>query len=218
MFDLVALEGNALDAAAAAGVRRIVLTSALGAGDYGLSFPSWHRQVEDKLKAMAFSHCILRPNSFTQNILTYLAPSIRAQGAFYAAMGEARTSYIDLRDIAAIAAAALLDDAHAGKTYELNGPEALTYGEVAAKITAQTGVAAHFVDIPETAQRQAMLDLGMPEWRVTALLDLQRYFTGGQGGVTDGIVAGLLGRPPYSVDQFLAENAAAFAAAPAQGA
>ena len=63
-----------------------------------------------------------------------------------------------------------------------------------------------------------MLALGMPEWRVTALLDLQRYFTGGQGGVTDGIVAGLLGRPPYSVDQFLAENAAAFAAAPAQGA
>src|SRR5260370_1121771 len=101
---LVQLEGNAIEASEAAGVRQIVLNSALGAGDYGKSFPSWHRMVEDKLKATKIAHCIIRPNSFLQNALTYYAPGIRAQGAFYGAMRNARTSYLDVRDIATVAA------------------------------------------------------------------------------------------------------------------
>ena len=122
--DLVQLEINVIEASQAAGVRRIVLNSALGAGDYGKSFPSWHRQVEDKLKATKLAYCILRPNSFMQNVLTCYAPSIRAQGAFYGAMGNARTSYLDVRDIAVVAAKALR--ARSIHTFYLNAllPEA----------------------------------------------------------------------------------------------
>jgi uncharacterized protein YbjT (DUF2867 family) len=209
--ELVQLEGNAIDACEAAGVRRIVLNSAMGAGDYGKSFPSWHRQVENKLNATKMARCILRPNSFTQNVVTYLAPSIREQGAFYGAMGgDARTSYVDVRDIATIAAKALQGGAHDGKVYELNGPEALTYQEVAEKISRQTGTVARYVDIPAEAQRRAMLEQGMPEWQVTALLELQEYYTGGQGGSLDGVLEELLGRPARTMDQFLKESAAEF--------
>ncbi len=207
---LVLLEGNAIEACAAAGVRRIVLNSALGAGDHGKSFPSWHRKVEDKLKATKIAHCILRPNSFLQNVLTYYAPSIRAQGAFYGAMGNARTSYVDVRDIAAVAAKALQGGEHDGKTYELNGPEAFTCTEVAEKISQHAGIVARYVDIPVEAQRKAMLDQGMPEWQVTALLELQEYYTGGKGETLDGVLAGLLGRPPVTMDQFLEEYAREF--------
>jgi uncharacterized protein YbjT (DUF2867 family) len=207
--DLVRLEGNAIEACAEAGVSRIVLNSALGAGDYGKSFPSWHRKVEDKLKSAKLAHCILRPNSFMQNVLTYYAPSIRAQGAFYGAMGNARTSYLDVRDIAAVAAAALRGG-HDGKTCELNGPEALTCAEVAEKISRHAGIKAQYVNIPEEAQRHAMLGQGMPEWQVTALLELQEYYTGGQGGTVDGVLAGLLGRAPIAMDQFLEEFAGEF--------
>jgi uncharacterized protein YbjT (DUF2867 family) len=208
--DLMKLEGNAIEASEAAGVRRIVLNSALGAGDYGKSFPSWHRKVEDKLKATKMAYCILRPNSFMQNVLTYFAPSIRAQGAFYGAMGNARTSYLDVRDIAVVAAKALRGGGHDGKTYELNGPEALTYAEVAEKISKHAGITARYVDIPVAAQRKAMLDQGMPEWQVTALLELQEYYTGGQGGTLDGLLEKLLGRPAITMDQFLAEYAKEF--------
>ncbi len=209
--ELVQLEGNAIDACEEAGVRRIVLNSAMGAGDYGKSFPSWHRQVENKLNATKMARCILRPNSFTQNVVTYLAPSIREQGAFYGAMGgDARTSYVDVRDIATIAAKALQGGAHDGKVYELNGPEALTYKEVAEKISRQTGTVARYVDIPAEAQRRAMLEQGMPEWQVTALLELQEYYTGGQGGSLDGVLEELLGRPARTMDQFLKESAAEF--------
>jgi len=207
--DLVQLEGNAIEACAEEGVSRIVLNSALGAGDYGKSFPSWHRKVEDNLKSTKLAYCILRPNSFMQNVLTYFAPSIRAQGAFYGAMGNARTSYLDVRDIAAVAAAALRGE-HDGKTYELNGPEALTYTEVAEKISRHAGIAAHYVDIPAEAQRQAMLDQGMSEWLVNALLELQEYYAGGQGGTVDGVLAGLLGRSPITMDRFLKEFAGEF--------
>ncbi len=105
--DLVQLESNMVEACLAAGVKHIVLNSALGAGDYAKSFPSWHRKVEDKLKGAGISFTILRPNSFHQNVVTYFAPSIRAQGVFYSSMGNARTSYLDVRDIAAAAARAL---------------------------------------------------------------------------------------------------------------
>jgi uncharacterized protein YbjT (DUF2867 family) len=207
---LVQLEGNMIEVSEAAGVRRVVLNSALGAGDYGKSFPSWHRKVEDKLKATRMAHCILRPNSFMQNVLTYYAPSIRAQGAFYGAMANARTSYVDVRDIAVVAGKALRDGQHDGKTYEPNGPEALTCPEVAEKISRRAGIAARYVDIPAEAQRQAMLGQGMPEWQVTALLELQEYYTNGKGGSMDGVLAGLLGRPPITMDQFLEEFAKEF--------
>jgi len=208
--DLVQLETNAIEACEGAGVLRIVLNSALGAGDYAKSFPSWHRKVEDKLKATKLAHCILRPNSFLQNVLTYYAPSIRAQGVFYGATGNARTSYLDVRDIAVVAAQALRGGEHDGKTYELNGPEALTCAEVAEKIARRVGVAAQYVDIPMDALRKAMLDQGMPEWQVTALLELQEYYRGGQGGEVDGLLERLLGRPAVRMDEFLDECAGEF--------
>ena len=207
---LVQLEGNAIEASEAVGVRRIVLNSALGAGDYGKSFPSWHRKVEDKLKATKMAHCIIRPNSFLQNVLTYYAPGIRAQGAFYGAMRNARTSYLDVRDIATVAAKALRCGEHEGKTYELNGPEALTCANVAEKISKHAGIAARYVDIPVEALRKAMLDQRMPEWQVTALLELQEYYTSGKGGTLDGVLEGLLGRPSITMDQFLEEYSSEF--------
>jgi uncharacterized protein YbjT (DUF2867 family) len=203
---LVELESNVINASRENGVKHIVLNSALGAADYPKSFPSWHRKVEDKLKATDLGYTIVRPNSFLQNLLAYLAPSIRAQGAIYAAMENARTSYLDVRDIAAVIARILIAPAdHAGKTYELNGPEAVTYGELAARISKVAGRKVTFVDIPESAQRKAMLDLGMPEWQVNALLELQQYYVAGNGGHVTDELPRLLGRAPICLDQFLQE-------------
>ena len=210
--ELVELEGNMVDACQAAGVRHVVLNSALGAGDYRKSFPSWHRRVEDKLSASGLDYTIVRPNSFMQNILTYYASSIRTEGAFYAAMGNARTSFIDVRDVAAVAARTLTSPGHAGKTYELNGPEALTYGEVAEKITQASGRRVQYVDIPVAQQKQAMLDQRLPDWLATALLDLQAYYTGGKGGEVDDVISTILGRAPRTMDQFLVDFADSFVA------
>jgi len=210
---LVELECNAIEACQESGVKHMVLNSALGAEDYSKSFPSWHRKVEDKLKASSLAYTILRPNSFMQNIVAYDAQSIRAQGAFYAATGNARYSFLDVRDVAAVAAKVLSSPAdHAGKTYELNGPEAVTYTQLAERISRVAERTVTFVNIPEASQRKAMLDLGMPEWQVTALLELQQYYVNGQGGEVTEVLPRLLGRAPVTLDQFLKEFADSFLA------
>jgi uncharacterized protein YbjT (DUF2867 family) len=213
--ELVQLESNAIEACEAAKVRRVVLNSALGAGDYAKSFPSWHRKVEERLKASTLKYCILRPNSFLQNVLTYYARSVRDEGVFYGAMGNARTSYVDVRDIAAVAAKALRGE-HDAKTYELNGPEALTCAEVAEKISRHARVPARYVDLPAETLRQAMIAEGIPERQATALLELQEYYTGGKGGTTDGVLESLMARAPITMDGFLEEFAAEFRVAAAR--
>src|ERR1700732_5338931 len=166
--ELVALESNVIDACRDSGVRHVVLNSALGAGDFPKSFPSWHRKVEDKLKGSGMAYTILRPNGFMQNLIAYFAPSIRAQGAFYQSTGDAKISHLDLRDIAAAAARILRSPSqHAGKIYELNGPEPLSYAEVAEKISNATGRKVQYVDIPPDAQRKALSDIGMPDFMIT---------------------------------------------------
>jgi uncharacterized protein YbjT (DUF2867 family) len=207
---LVELESNVLDACKEAGVKHVVLNSAMGAGDFEKSFPSWHRKVEDKLKTTGMSYTILRPNGFLQNIVAYNAPSIRTQGAFYAAMGDAKVSYLDVGDIAVVAVKALQGGAHAGKTYELNGPEEISNQELAKRISKTTGRTVNYVDIPESAQREAMLGIGMPEWQVTALLELQQYYKQGGGAKTDGLLKSLIEREPVTLDQYLAANAKEF--------
>lgn len=208
--ELPQLEGNVIDACVAAGVKHVVQNSAMGAGDYDKSFPSWHRKVEDKLKSTRLTRTILRPNSFHQNVLAFFAETIRTQGVFYSSMRDSRNSFIDVRDIAVVAAKALAGGEHSGKIYELNGPEALNYTELAAKISKVAGREVKYVDIPMNAQRKAMLEQGMPEWLVTALLDLQQYYLNGKGGETDGLLQKLLGRAPIKMDEFLAKNAGEF--------
>lgn len=210
MPDLVQLEGNVIDACAAAGVKHVVLNSAMGAGDWNKSFPAWHRQVEDKLRAAKLSYTIVRPNSFHQNVLAFYAPTVRTQSAFYSSMKNARNSFIDVRDIAEVVAKALAGGAHSGKTYELNGPEALDYTMLAAKISVAAGRAVKYVDIPMDEQRKAMQEQQMPEWLITALLELQEYYLAGNGGQTDELLQTLLNHAPITMDQFLAENAAEF--------
>ena len=204
--DLVELETNLINACRESGVRQVVLNSALGAEDYPKSFPSWHRKVEDKLKASGLGYTILRPNSFMQNILAYSAPSIRVESAFYSSMGTARMSYVDVRDVGAVAAKVLTSPSgHTGKIYELNGPEAVSNAEAAERISRVAGRPVRYVDIPEAAQRKAMQDSGMPEWQIAALLDLQRYYAEGQGGEVTDVLPRLLERPPKTLNEFLEE-------------
>jgi uncharacterized protein YbjT (DUF2867 family) len=211
--DLVKLETNAVETAQKKKIKHIVLNSALGAGTFNASFPSWHRQVEQALERSGIPYTIIRPNSFMQNIAAFYAPTIRSEGRFYAAMGSARNAFIDVRDIAAFIVKTLTTSGSEKKIYELNGPEAVTYSELAARISAVSGRPIQYVDLPRAELGKAMLASGMPQWLVDALLELQRYYTEGGGGQVDAVVKNVIGREPIHLDQYLRENADAFKAA-----
>jgi len=145
-----------------------------------------------------------------QNLVAFYAPTIRTQGAFYASMGKARVSLVDVRDVGDFVAAVLVNPGHEGATYELNGPEAVTYDEVAERISKITGRAARYVDLPPAQLKQAMIGKGMPEWQADALLELQRYYTEGGGAEVDETFKRAVGRDSRRLNQFLQEFATEF--------
>jgi hypothetical protein len=81
---------------------------------------------------------------------------------------------------------------------------------LAQKICQAAGREVKYVDIPMEAQKSALLEQGMTEWLVKALLDLQQYYRNGKGGDTDGLLEKLLERAPITMDEFLNENAQEF--------
>jgi uncharacterized protein YbjT (DUF2867 family) len=96
------------------------------------------------------TYTFLRPNLFMQGLLGF-KETIIGQSKFFGAVGHARVSVIDVRDIAAAAAAALTEQGHEGKTYDLTGPEALSHRDMAGKLSEARARRIEFVDVPPEA-------------------------------------------------------------------
>src|SRR5215467_3713375 len=117
-----------------------------------------------------------------QNITAFFAGTIQAQDAFYSSMGNSRVSLIDVRDIADVSAILLASGTAQNRIYELHGPDALTYNEVAQRISKLCGRTIRYVDIPMSEQKKALVGSGIPDWQAQALIDLQDYYRHGYGG------------------------------------
>jgi uncharacterized protein YbjT (DUF2867 family) len=209
--DAVQWHRNAIDAARAAGVRLLVRSSILGAGDDSpAEFVQAHTICDRYLAASGLAHVILRPNLFQQNILESTIPSIGADGRFYVDAADARISMVDTRDVAAVASVVLTEDGHTGAHYDITGPEALSYQDVAKKLSTMLGREITYVDVPDDAVRGALRGFGLDPWFVDALVGLfQDYRRSGIDGyasaVTDSVER-LTGRTPRSLDQLLREQ------------
>ncbi len=206
-IDQTELELAAVQAARDAGVRRIVKQSVMGAQDGSYSLADVHRPVEEAIERSGMAWTFLRPNSFMQNVMTFMSPTIHAESAFYSASGDARISHVDVRDIAAVAVQALMHPEHAGRAYTLTGPEAVTYDELAATLSQALGRTVTHVDLPPNELRYGMVDTGMPDEIADRLLDLERYFRSGAGArVTDDIER-VTGRAPRRFADYAREIA-----------
>ena len=145
---------------------------------------------------------LLRPNSFMQNMVTYMGETIKTEAAFCSASGEARISHVDVRDIAAVAVKALTDSSHVGKAYTLTGPEALTYDELANELSKVLGRQVRHISLPPSDLKQGMVAGGMPEGIADRMLDLERYFREDQASrITDDIKQ-LTGRDARHFSQY----------------
>jgi uncharacterized protein YbjT (DUF2867 family) len=211
----VGWETAAIDAAVAAGVRRIVKLSAMAAEPGSpVAFWDWHGQVERHLRASGAGWVILRASWYMTNLLA-AAPQVAAEGRLYAPAGEARIAMIDPRDVGAAAAAVLSSPGHEGHTYLLTGPRAITYAEVAAELSAATASKVEFADVPGDAARQAMIGDGLPGFvagQLVAMFDRLRQGAGAQ--VTDAVET-LTGSAPRDFAAFAADHARLFTPASA---
>ena len=207
----VGWETAAIDAALAAGVRRVVKLSALTAETGSpVAFWDWHGQVEQHLRASGADWVILRSSWYMSNLLA-AASQVAAEGRLYAPAGEAPIAMIDPRDVGAAAAAVLSSPAHEGQTYLLTGPRAITYAEVAAGLSAATASRVEFIDIPDDAACQAMIDDGMPAFVADQIVKVFAWLRQGAFTHVTPAVETLTGRVPRDFASFARDHAHLFA-------
>src|SRR5262249_28965558 len=159
----------------------------------------WHAQAEQALERSGIAYTHLRPSFFMQNVLF-----LGASGTLALPMGQARINLVDYRDIAAVAVAVLTRAGHAGETCAVTWPEALTFSEVAAKLTAASGRTFTYVPLSEVEFAQRLMEQGRPAPLAADLA--KEYALIGAGhpafGVVMDTVPRLIGQAACSVDQF----------------
>ena len=193
-----------IDRAKAAGVRHIILNSALGV-DQNDAAPL--RVIEKHLMASGLEYTILRPNFFMENFSSgFLAPMI-AQGGIFLAAGEAGTSFISVEDIAAVAAAAFEKELF-GAEFNLTGPAALDHAQVANIISEVCGRKIQYHALSEEAMLQGARDQGMPEGAVQYMGVLYGAVRSGWLAAVTDDVEKVTGRPPMSFGDFAQKHAA----------
>ncbi|MEU3522410.1 NAD(P)H-binding protein [Streptomyces sp. NPDC038707] len=155
---LVPLDGHLLtrpfvERAVRLGVERVVLLSGRGVDVPGYSGEAnsagaTHVDGESAVRDSGVAWTILRPAWFAQNFSEGVFRDAVLAGELRLPAGDGAVSFVDAEDIAAVAVAALTEDGHAGRTYELSGPRALTLTEAVAEIAAATGRAVRYVPVP----------------------------------------------------------------------
>ena len=139
-----------------------------GGGGIPGSLSSLPRGRRTAIRELGIGFTFLRPNLYFQGLLAF-QPMIAAQGHFVAPIGDARVSAIDVRDIAAVAAIALTEDGHDGKTYTITGPAAVTHTEMASALSKAIGQPVAFTDVPPDAFAGALKGRACRRGRSTAL-------------------------------------------------
>lgn len=198
------------DLAAKAGTRHLVVLSQLNSEPGSpVRFLRYHAAVEQHVRDLGIGYTFLRPNLFFQGLLPF-AGSISAEGRFFAPIGEAMVSAVDVRDIAAVAAVALTQAGHEGATYTLTGPEAITHAQIAAALTSALGRTVTFIDVPPEAFADSIRAV-LPPWQVDGLLEDYAHYRRGEAAAVSPAVAEITGQAPRSIEQFARDYAGAFA-------
>ncbi|MCX6484725.1 MAG: NmrA family NAD(P)-binding protein [Mycobacterium sp.] len=197
-----------VQAAEQAGCRHVVYVSVFGA-DRARFIP--HYRVESALRASSMSWTLLRCSFFMQNLhrsISTHGTDILEHGELFVPAGRGRTTFIDARDAAEVAAVVVGDPAaHRNATYHLTGPAAMTMDEVAAALESALGTPITYSH-PGLVRFAARLHRRGVGWDVIGFMSAVYTLTrlGQNQAITDE-VRQLLGRPPRTLDQFLGDSA-----------
>lgn len=204
--DRVEVHRRFVDAAAAAGVEHLVYVSFFGAApDATFTLARDHWATEEHIRASGMSFTFLRDNLYA-DVLPHL---VGPDGVLRGPAGQGRVAAVAQDDIADAAVAVLTDpDAHAGQTYDLTGPEALTLAEIAAVLSEVTGRSVTYQ--PETVAEayRSREHYGAKDWQVEAWVSTYTAIAAGEmDGVSDAIPR-LTGHPATSLRELLRPAAA----------
>ena len=204
------LEKQLVDLAKKASVRHIVKISSMEAmASAKVPIPQIHWASEEYIRKSGLAWTMIKPNFFMQNLLAS-ARSIKENNSFSLPMGNGKTAMSDTRDIGAVTAEALSGKGHEGKSYEITGPELLTFGQVAERFSEVLGRKISYVAADPAAYLEILKRVLPNEWHANAVSDLFRGIAAGGLEYTTDTFRKLMGREPISLTQFLRDHAGAF--------
>lgn len=191
------------DLAAKAGVRRLVLLSAREWADLRIAEALAR---EDIVRESGLGWTILRPVWFAQNFSEepFFADGIAA-GELFHGTGEGRHPFVDTRDIAAVAAAALTDDRHAGQHFTLSGARALSVGEAVEAIATATGRSIRSRSLDSSSYRDHLIEHHYPPGTAEGVVGLSDHIRSGEDAYLSEGVQQALGREPLDFADFITE-------------
>jgi NAD(P)H dehydrogenase (quinone) len=190
----IAQHGTVIEAAKAAGVRRIVYTSAPRADTTELVLAPEHKATEELVRACGLDYTILRNGWYTENYTAQL-PQYLERGAIVGAAGDGRVSAAARADYAAAAAAALTGAGHEQAIYELGGAPAFTLSELAAAITEVTGVPVSYQDLTLAEFTASLIASGLDEGTAGFVAALEEATARGDLHTDSQDLTRLIGRP-----------------------
>jgi len=206
--------GEFAAAADRVGVERVAYLSTLGAEKNPL-IP--HYRIEARIAETALDYTFLRASFFVQNLSAVHGEDVVERDQIFVPAGDGATSFVDARDVGAVAAVVLTEDGHENRAYDLTGPEALTYEEVAAAFSDVLDRPITYADPSILTFVRRMRSRGEPLPFVALMVGI---YTTARLGLADRVtddVERLLGRPARDVATFVADYAEEFRPAGAAG-
>ncbi len=197
---------NAILAAKNSGVKFMILNSIMGADpESNFLLHRMHGAIEEMAKESRIPLVILRPNIFMQTFVTRHGESIR-QGALFLPESDAKSSYVDARDIADVAIKIIENPwLYEHRTINLTGPEALSNEEILSKISQTVGRRIAYVSVTESATRHRLLREGHTPWMIEAYMSLHRSAREGMTAMVHPSNSQVRGVAPRTFDQFCQE-------------
>src|ERR1035437_4716440 len=169
------------------------------------------RNLEKYIETSGIAYTHLRPNWFMQNFDSGpMFADIKATGALHLPADDAKISFIDVRDIAAVGFAALTEAHHTGRAYTLTGKESLNYYQVVEKLSRVAGKMISYIPISENIARETLLKAGIPIDLIERWTDFYRKVRQGLCSPISTDVESVLGRSPILFDQYAKDHAASW--------
>jgi len=200
------LEKAFTDACVAAGVQHLVYLSSLESVPESKNpITQNHVAAQDYIRESGMSWTLVRPTFFMQNFETY-APRIKEAGQIVMPVGSGTVSATDLRDVGEVIRDVLTKPGHENKSYDLTGPELLTFTEIAEQFSRVLGTTVEYIDQPMEEFADLLRTIGLSEWRVDAVCKELEAIGAGVVDHTTDTIEELLGRPPISLEQYISDH------------
>ena len=200
--DRLAQHRSLIDAAADAGVRHVVYTSFLAAAsDAIFTLARDHAATEEHLRASGMGWTFLRDSFY----LDFVTSVVGDDDVIAGPGGQGRCAFVARSDVARTAATILQDaQAHVGRTYDLTGPEAISFAEAAAQLSAVRGRTISYHDESVEEAYASRLRWPAPQWQYDAWVSTYTAIASGQLATVSTAVRDITGRPPRSLAEYLA--------------